>query len=166
MGDFAQYEPRQENRWRPLLIAAVIIVIIAAAVWTLSRGPQAAPAPPTVPPYAASLQTSDPHLSTAQNFVGGQVTYLEGKIANVGGKTVVAADVQAIFRNTLGEVVDQQVQPLRVAASPLGHPDFVALTTAPLVPNKVAPFRLTFEHISADWNMGYPELKFVTVQTR
>ena len=166
MGSFAQYEPRQENRWRPLLIAAVIIVVIGAAIWILSRGKQAASVPPAAVPYAPSLQVGDLHLSTAQNFVGGQVTYLEGKVANAGGQTVIMADVQAIFRNTLGEVVDQQVQPLRVAASPLGHPDFVALATAPLVPNKVAQFRLTFEHISADWNMGFPELKFVSVQTK
>lgn len=165
MADFAQYEPRQDNRWRPLLIAAVIIVVIAVAIWTLSHGHQA-PALPAAPSYAGSLQVGDLHLSTAQNFVGGEVTYLEGKVANNGNQTVVAADVQAIFRNTLGEVVDQQVQPLRVASSPLGHPDFVALTTAPLVPNKVAQFRLTFEHISADWNRGFPELKFVSVQTK
>ena len=166
MGSFAQYEPRPENRWRPLLIAAVIIVVIGAALWIFSRGKPAAPATPAVVPYAASLQVGDLHLSTAQNFVGGQVTYLEGTVVNAGNQTVVSADVQAIFRNTLGEVVDQQVQPLRVASSPLGHPDFVALSKAPLVPNQVAPFRLTFEHISADWSRGFPELKFVSVQTK
>lgn len=166
MGGFAQYDGREENRWRPLLIAAAIIVIIAGAIWALSRRQSPASTPAAAPPYAASLQTSDLHLSTAQNFVGGQVTYLEGRVANAGDRTVVAADVQAIFRNSMGEVVDQQTQPLRVAAAPLGHPDFVALSAAPLVPNKIAEFRLTFEHISADWNMGFPELKFVAVQTK
>ena len=166
MGGFAQYEQRQENRWRPVLIAGVIVIIIVVAVWALSRGKSTPPPAPSAAAYAASLQTGDLSLSTAKNFVGGEVTYLEGKFANAGDKAVIGADVQVIFRNTLGQVVDQQTQPMRVAASPLGHPDFVALATAPLLPNKVVRFRLTFEHISADWNMGYPELKFVSVQTK
>jgi hypothetical protein len=167
MGAFTQYEqPRDASRWRPLLIAGIILVVVVAAIWALSRGRRPAPAPSAETPYAASLQAGELRLSTAQNFVGAQVTYLEGTIANAGDKTVVATDVQAIFRNTLGEVVDQQTQPLRVAVAPLGHPDYVALATAPLAPNQVAHFRLTFEHISADWNRGYPELKFVGVQTK
>lgn len=166
MGGFSQYQPKQENRWRPILIAVGIIVVVVAAIWFFSRGHTSAPAQAGIVPYAESLQTGDLHLSTAQNFMGGQVTYLQGKVANVGAKTVTAAEVQATFRNSLGEVVDKQTQPLRVSASPLGHPDWVALSTAPLVPNKVAEFRLTFEHISADWNMGFPELRFVSVQTQ
>lgn len=167
MEGFAQYGRRAENRWRPLVIAAAIIIIVVVVIWALSRGSRNAPVQEAaLPPYAASLQLGGLKLATAENFVGGKVTYLEGKLANTGDKTVVAADVQVIFRNTLGEIVDRQTQPLRVAAAPLGHPDFVALNTAPLVPNQVAQFRLIFEHISADWNMGYPELKFVTVQTK
>ena len=166
MGGFTQYGQREGNRWRPLAIAGAIVVVVVIAIWALSGGEKAKPAAPAAPAYATSLQTGDLRLSTAKNFVGGEVTYLEGRIANAGDKAVTGADVQVVFRNTLGQVVDQQTQPLRVASSPLGHPDYVALTSAPLMPNQVAGFRLTFEHISADWNRGYPELKFVGVQTK
>ena len=33
----------------------------------------------------------------------------------------------------------------------------------PLDPNEVQTFRLTFERLPAEWNRGYPELRFVQV---
>ena len=79
---------------------------------------------------------------------------------------VTGAVVESIFRNDLGEIVDRQAQPLRISAAPLGNPDWVPLSAAPLAPGQTAEFRLTFEHISADWNMGYPELRFLQIETR
>jgi hypothetical protein len=74
--------------------------------------------------------------------------------------------VEVVFRNMLGEVVDTQKPPLRVAAATLGNPDWVALNVAPLMPGKFANFRLSFEHVSADWNQGYPEVNIVGVNTK
>ncbi len=169
MGGLTPYSQPEEptSRWRPIVIAAVIVALIGVLIWFASRkSSSAAPQPAAEAPYAANLKISNLHLSTAENFVGGRVTYLEGTIANTGDQTVTGAQVETIFRNMLGEIVDRQTQPLRVASSPLGNPDWVALSIAPLVPNKTATFRLTFEHISADWNQGYPELKFVSMTTR
>lgn len=167
MGGFSQYgqtEP-EASRWRPLIIAAVVIVIVVAIAWLLSRSTKP-PAKPSLPTYAQNLQTGDLALSTAQNFVGANVTYIQGRLANSGDKTVTDAAVETVFRNNLGEIVDRQTQALRVAASPLGNPDWVPLSRAPLLPGKSVQFRLVFEHISADWNMGYPELRFVQIATR
>ncbi len=167
MGGFSQYAEQNEgSRWRPVLIAVGIIVIIGALVWMLSRNAAAPPATAATPAYAADLPISDLHLSAATNFVGGRVTYIEGKLTNTGNQTVTGAEVETIFRNTLGEVVDRQTQPVRVQAAPLGNPDWVGLSMAPLAPGKTFEFRLTFEHISADWNQGYPEIKFVSVTTK
>jgi hypothetical protein len=168
MGGFSQYGPNEESsRWRPLVIAAAVVVLVAALAYVLARGnPKNAPAQPSAPGYASSLQIGDLHLSAAENFVGGRVTYLDGKLTNAGGKTVVGAQAEVIFRNTLGEVVDRQTQPVRVEASPLGHRDWAVLNVAPLAPGKSAMFRFTFEHISADWNQGYPQIRFIEVQTR
>ncbi len=167
MGGFSQYAEEQGGtRWRPIVIAVAIVAIIGAVIWMMSRDQSATPAAAAPPAYAGQLQTTDLHLSTAENFVGGRVTYLEGKIINAGDKTVTGADVEVVFRNTLGEIVDRQTQPLYVQAAPLGNPDWVALSMAPLGPGKTAEFRMTFEHISADWNQGYPELRFVSVTTK
>ncbi len=167
MGGFSQYaEPDESSRWRPVVIAVIIIAVVIALIWMLSRHAATPAATAAAPAYAANLQVSELHLSTAQNFVGGTVTYVEGKLTNTGNQTVSGAQAQSIFRNTLGEVVDDQTQPLRVQAAPLGNPDWVSLAIAPLEPGKSVEFRLSFEHISADWNQGYPEIKFVSVTTK
>jgi hypothetical protein len=169
MSGFAQYtQPEKEgSRWRPVMIAGAIVVVLVIVIWALSRGRSTAPAGPAAPPaYASKLQISDVHMSTAKNFLNVEVTYVEGKVTNTGDQTVIGAQMETIFRNMLGEVVDRQTQPVSVAAKPLGEPDWVPLSTSPLTPGKVVEFRLTFEHISADWNMGYPELRVVSVKTK
>jgi hypothetical protein len=168
MGSLYQQAPREEeSRSRPLIIAAALIVVVGVAIWLYGRHAKP-PASTQVAeaPYASNLHISDLHLSTAQNFVGGEVTYLEGKIANTGTQTVTGAQVQAIFRNSLGEVVDSPVVPLQVQATTLGRTEFVPLNRAPLTPNQQVEFRLTFEHISSDWNMGFPELRVVGATTK
>jgi hypothetical protein len=168
MGGFSQYTDTEESSGlRPVLIALGVIAVIAVLIYALSRSRGgSASSHAMLPLYASNLQIRDLHMSTAENFVGGKVTYVEGKVANTGDKSVTGARVETVFRNTLGEVVDKQEQPLRVEAAPLGHPDWVSLNTAPLGPGAMAGFRLTFEHISADWNQGYPEINFTSVQTK
>jgi len=168
MGGFSQYtQPEESPRWRPFAIAGAIILLVVAVIYAVGRGGGThEPAPLALPVYASNLQIGDLHLSTSENFVGGRVTYLEGKVGNLGDKTVIGAQLEIVFRNTLGEIVDKQTQPMRVEAAPLGHTDWVSLTTAPLGPGKAAAFRLTFDHISSDWNQGYPEMRFVSVQTK
>ena len=169
MGGFSQYarSPEETPRWRPIVIAMVMIVVVGGLVYTAGRRMVKPAVTQNVPPaYASSLSLGDLHLSTAENFAGGHVTYLEGKLTNHGDETVTSAQMEIIFRNDIGEVVDKQTEALLIAASPLGNPDWVALSVAPLGPGKVANFRLTFEHISTDWNQGYPEMRFVSMQTR
>lgn len=169
MGSVYQPTPgeKEESRSRPLIIAAVMIVVVGIVIWLYARhGRPATTGPIAEAPYASNLAISDLHLSTAQNFVGGEVTYLEGKIANEGSSTVTGAQVQCIFRNSLGEIVDRPVVPLQVEATTLGQAEFVPLSKAPLTPNQKVPFRLTFEHISSDWNMGFPELRVVSATTK
>lgn len=159
--------PDKESHSRPLIIAVVMIIVVGGVLWLYSRRAKpvvTGPIPEAT--YASNLSISDLHLATAQNFVGGEVTYLEGKIANTGASTVTAAQVQCLFRNSLGEVVDQPVVALQVEAATLGQTEFVPLSRAPLAPNQQLPFRLTFEHISSDWNQGFPELRVVSATTK
>ena len=94
--------------------------------------------------------------------MGVSVSYLDGKITNVGSKTVTGATVEVVFRNSLGEIVQRETLPLMLYHTGLaGFPDVAPLSAAPLMPNQTRDFRLTFEHISADWDQGYPELRFV-----
>ena len=164
---FSQPQLEPERRaWIPVVIGAAVIVLALALVWIFGR-PAPAPPSPAVDPYAQNLQVGELKMSVAENFVGGNVNYLEGKIANVGTKTVTALTVEAIFRNSMGEVVQRESQPLMLINTGLqGFPDATPLSAAPLTPNTTRDFRLTFEHISNDWNHGYPELKFAQIKTK
>jgi hypothetical protein len=39
------------------------------------------------------------------------------------------------------------------------YSEAVDLSVMPLAPGQTQPFRLTFDHISAQWNRQYPEIR-------
>lgn len=167
MGVFSQPHIEPEGRgWVPLAIGATVIVLVLAGIFVFGR-PKEPAAPPPIDPYAESLQIGDLKLSAAENFVGGTVSYLDGKIANVGSKTVTAATVEVVFRNAMGQVVQKEPLPLMLYHTGMaGFPDVAPLSAVPLGPNTTRDFRLTLEHISNDWNQGYPELRFTQITTK
>jgi len=150
--------------WRAIIIGvAVVAVLIGLLVW-LGSGGRTAPEAPN--PYAEQLQISNVKMAAAQNFVGGTVTYVDGKITNTGDKTVTGAVVEVIFRNSLGQVVQKEQIPLRVLVFQGPDRNILDLHSAPLKPGSSADFRLTIEGtISADWNQGYPEVRIASVST-
>ncbi len=161
------YQPEEsETPWLAIGLGLAIVAIVVALIVIVSRSSQ--PKAASVNPYAAKLQISDVKMSAAENFVGGTVSYLEGKITNSGDKPVVEATLEVTFKNTLGEVVQKETMPVRalVTHSVTGTPEMFDLRTAPLQPGKAIDFRLTFEHISGDWNREYPQLKFVSLTTK
>ena len=155
-----------ETPWAAIAIGAAVMAVAVVALVLLTRSNPAATA--GVDPYAAKLTVSDLKMSAAENFVGGTVSYLEGKISNQGEKAVVGASLEVTFRNSLGETVQKETMPVRAlqAHSVTGTPEMFDLRTTPLQPGKSIDFRLTFEHISDDWNHEYPALKFVSVATK
>jgi hypothetical protein len=140
---------------------AVVAIVLGLLVW-LGSGNRSASLPAN--PYTEKLQISNVKLAAAQNFVGGTVTYVEGKIVNNGDKTVTGSVVEVIFRNSLGEVVQKEQIPIRVLVFQGPDRDVVDLRSAPLKSGATADFRLTIEgNISADWNQGYPEVRIASV---
>jgi hypothetical protein len=149
----------------PALIAAGMIAVIIAVVVVVNRNQPQSTGPAPEDPYSSNIKLMDLHLSTAENFAGGSVTYVEGQIANMGSKRMTGATVESVFRNTLGEVVDRQSQALTLLQERPNYYDALTLKQHPLGPNAQHEFRLTFEHISADWNQGLPELRFTKITT-
>ena len=166
MGSLIQQPSSTERTtiWPTVGVGVLIVVIVVAIIAFVSRAERKVPTP--APPYASHLKFGDLKLSAAQNFVGATVTYLDGEISNTGDKTVTHVMVEATFKNSLGEVVQQETQPVRVLKTTGPYPDAVDLTVSGLAPKKVLPFRLTLEHISTDWNQQYPDLKIVEVTTK
>ena len=153
--------------WLAMGIAVVLLAAIVGAAFLVSkRSPPPAPAATEVSPlhpYAAQLRLTELKMSTAQNFVGATVTYLEGKVANQGGQAVNGATVEAVFRNSLGELVQKEAQPLMYIHARKPYTDVTDLRSNPLKPGETREFRLTFDHISADWNRELPELRITAV---
>lgn len=167
MGGLIQQPPLTEERasyWLPILLGiAAVVVVVGAITFFLHSGPARQSAPD---PYAANLKLSDLKMSAAANFVGATVTYIDGTVSNTGGKTVTHALIRVTFRNSLGEVAQAEDVPLRVLRTGGPYPDAVDLNASPLPPGQSQPFRLTFEHVSADWNQAYPELQVTEVAWR
>ncbi len=167
---FPAPQPAAEGsrRWLTIVIGAAIVIVALALLVVFGRNPQSAQTEAPQPPYASNLKISGLKLSAAENFVGATVSYLDGQITNTGDQTVTACRVEAVFRNSMGEIVQKETQPLMLlhTRTGYGYQDLMPLSAAPLDPNQVRDFRLTFEHISADWNRGYPELRVVALTTK
>jgi hypothetical protein len=96
--------------------------------------------------YFGQLEFTDVHMSAAENFLGASLTYLDARVTNKGTKTVRRLDLDLTFVDTLNQVV------LRERAHP------VTQRTPPLKPGESRAFRVTFEHMPADWNLAAPTL--------
>jgi hypothetical protein len=157
-------EQSRESSSRPILLGVTMVLLVAGVVAMLLRqGPKRQVAPH---PYSANLRLSDLKMSAAENFVGASVTYIDGTIANVGDKTVVHALVHVIFKNSMGQVSQAEDVPLHVLQTSGPYPDAVDLNLSPLAPGQSKPFRLTFEHITSDWDQTYPGLQVTDVSVK
>lgn len=146
-----------------LAVGAVIVVMLGIAF--LLREPPKTAKP--ISPYVGQLRFSDPKMSAAENFIGATVSYIDGTITNSGDKTVTRIVVEVVFQDEVGQVAqDEPDIPLRVLKTSGPYPEAVDLSISPLGPGQSQPFRLTFEHISAQWNRQYPEIKVMDVTVK
>jgi hypothetical protein len=169
MGSLLQPSPAtagddRDSNWLPIVFGvALVVVVVVIASLLLRSDAKIANAPH---PYAANIKFSDLKMSAAENFVGSTVTYLDGTVTNAGDKTVSRALVHISFKDSLGQIVQADDIPLRILQTSGPYPEAVELTVAPLTPAQSKPFRLTFEHVTADWNHEYPELHVTDVIAR
>jgi hypothetical protein len=56
--------------------------------------------------------------------------------------------------------------PLYILETSGPYPDAVPLSKSPLAPGQSKQFRLTFEHVSNQWNQAYPEIKVTSVSLK
>jgi Protein of unknown function (DUF2393) len=167
MGSLLQPSPVTEepkSNLLPILLGVVLVVGVVGIAAFLLRTDSKIANPPH--PYAANLKLSDMKMSAAENFIGSTVTYLDGKVTNAGDKTVSHAVVHVTFKDSLGQVAQAEDVPLHVLQTTGPYADAVDLSILPLAPGQSRQFRLTFEHVTADWNHEYPELKVTDVSVR
>ena len=143
---------------------AAFLVVVIAVILLIARAGQSSSRANVDDPNLAKVQLSGLHMATADNFAGNSVTYIEGKIANNSGRKVTAVHVSLVFKNSLGENV-QEEKALTLAVLLRSEPyiDYGPVDQAPLAPGQTRDFRLTLEHVSADWDGQLPQVKVVSV---
>jgi hypothetical protein len=142
-----------------LLVAAAMAVVLAALILyrhAASRGAASSGVRASLSEeqkaYLPLLECSDARMSAAQNFLGDTVTYLDARVTNKGTRVVRQVSLRLEFVDTLNQVV------LRETAHP------VTARTSPLKPGESRSFRMTFEHMPADWNLAPPTITPTFVQ--
>ena len=167
MGGFIEPSPsiqqRDSNRI-PILVGMGLVIVVVGIIALFSRGQSKGSAAPH--PYAANLKISDLKMSAAENFVGATVTYLDGMVTNTGDKIVTHVAVHVVFKDSLGQIAQAEDVPLHVLQTGGPYPDAVDLSTSPLAPGQSKPFRLTFEHVTEEWNHEFPELRVMDVSLK
>ena len=162
---------KTERNWLPMIVAACAVLVAAGLlVLTLERGHKgggAAVAPINAPtdPYASQLPITNVSMSESSNLAGGKVTYLDGHIANTGGKTVTGVTVQVLFRNMAHEVAQNETQELKLIRTREPYVDVEPVSADPMQPGQGRDFRLIFDTVNPDWDGAYPELRILKVET-
>jgi hypothetical protein len=170
MGDSEQ-EPvftpltnQSENRnWVPMAAGAALVLVLLAGFILMGRSGKPTNSNPG-DPNLAKLQIADLHMATAQNFAGGSVTYIEGKITNTSDKKVTGARVEVVFKNSLGETAQKDTLPVTILLRNTPYVDYGPIDSAPLAPGQGRDFRLTLEHVSTDWDGQVPQVRVVALE--
>jgi hypothetical protein len=161
---------RGERDWKPMAIAAVIVIVVAGVVigelQHRRKQPAFAPVSAAADPYAARLPITNLQMSESSNLAGGKVTYVDGHIKNTGTKTVTAIAVQTLFRDAAHEVAQNDVQPLQLIRTREPYVDLEPVSAAPLKPGDERDFRLIYDAVTQDWNGEYPQLRILHVESR
>ncbi len=106
------------------------------------------------PAYASQVALQDLHLSAELNFLGQQVTYLDGTAINKGSKTVRALKARLLFRDLMNQIVLREEQAI--------------IPEGPVVlnPGQSRAFHINFDQIPDSWNQAVPEVQIVSLRTQ
>ena len=160
---FSPVQQQEEKRnILPMAAGGVFVLLLIAGVVMLTRGGKSTGGNPA-DPNLAKLQVSNLHMATAQNFAGGSVTYIEGKLANGTDRKITGASVQVIFKNSRGEIAQKDTLPVTVLLPNVPYVDYGLIDRAPLAAGQARDFRLTLEHVTTDWDGQIPTVKVVAV---
>ena len=165
-----RHQAPAERGWLPVAVAAVIVFAVAGgSVLIFEHGksaPTVTPISAAMDPYAGNLTISNLAMSESSNLAGGKVTYLDGRIANKGSRTVTGITVQVLFRDPAHEVAQNETQPLKIIRTRDPYIDVEPLRAAPLKPDEAEDFRLIFDTVARDWDGAFPEIRIIHVETK
>jgi hypothetical protein len=164
---FSKVARQEEKRnWAPFLIGGVALLAFVAFLLIVTHAP--VKIEPQQNPYAQNLKLTDMKLSAAENYVGGTVTYLDVNITNTGSQTLTGAQMHAVFKNSMGQVVQTETLPLHLLVENhmTGTPDLVDLSRDPIAAGQTKTVRMSLEHISDDWDRNAPDMQLVNLKLK
>jgi hypothetical protein len=168
----ASHQTREAPSWKPWLVAAAIVIVGVVALILLggksnsslqsAGGVGMAPADA----YALNLPISGQEMSEATSFSGGKVTYIDGRIANTGQRTLSSITVQVGFHSDTGQFAERLAIPLTLIRTRQPYVDLEQVSSSPLQPGQKRDFRLIFDSVPAEWNLQYPEIRVISVRDK
>ncbi len=154
----------------PFVIAGVVVLAVLGVL--LLAGRHKAPANPggaglaPADPYAPSLVISGVKMSESANMSGGKLTYLDGEITNKGSRTVRGITVQVAFLSAPAVLAQKETMALNLVRMTDPYVDTEPVSAEPLKPGDAHAFRLIFDHVAADWNGEYPQIRIIQVNAK
>jgi hypothetical protein len=97
--------------------------------------------------YAQQIHFLEPKMSRAANFLNQEVTFVFGSVENGGDRKVKQIEITLEFHDPFNQVVLRDTQRLFLP------------NAAPMLPGQQRDFQVGYEHISAQWNNGYPTIR-------
>jgi hypothetical protein len=97
--------------------------------------------------YAPQIHFLDPKMSRAANFLNQEVTFVFGTLDNTGKRRIKQIEITLEFHDPFGQVVLRDKQRL------------LTKYDAPIGAGQQHDFQVPYEHVSAEWNNGYPTIK-------
>lgn len=98
--------------------------------------------------YKTKIEVSKIGLAKGENYLGGEVYYVEGSLRNAGGRVVQRVELTFLFRDSLKQVV---LKESRKAVEYKGARGLEA--------DQSTRFQVAFDHLPKDWNYVIPEVQ-------
>lgn len=162
--------PREPRAILPWVIAGVVVLTVVGILLVTGRRP--APSNPggaglaPADPYAKHLTLSNIKMSESGTLLGAKQTYIDGKIANNGDKTVTGVTVQVAFYDATGQIAQKTTMPMVLIRTREPSVDTIPVAAAPIAPGETKEFRLIFDHVTDSWNQQYPEIRVIGVDMK
>jgi hypothetical protein len=102
--------------------------------------------------YMSKVAVDHVEISRAENFLHQEVTTISGEISNGGNRSLASVELTIEFYDDLNQIAQRETRSLFGPPGP------------PIPPGDHREFEVSFEHISASWNMRQPVIKVMTVE--
>jgi hypothetical protein len=98
--------------------------------------------------YRSKIEISKAGLAKGENYLGGEVLYVEGSLKNAGDRVVQRVELTFFFKDSLKQVV------LKESRKAVDYKGGGGLEGA-----KSTRFQVAFDHLPKDWNHVLPEIE-------